>query len=164
MPLPIEEKYIRQAHGLILIDNFLFDNLSNALVKLNLKTIHANEDHEFIISDSPVLWTPTAEGIYFPISPKHCLCYYREDTIFLDSILINELEFLGSVRFNIAHSEDILKHIWNGTHQNHISNFCNTKKDSYWKCILSTKNSLACMNYFKKDIHEDFERLINYSL
>jgi Protein of unknown function (DUF4238) len=162
MPSFIEKEQVRQAHGLVLLDNVFLEEFSNILVKLNLKIINATEHHEFIISDSPVLFSPTAEGIYFPISPQHCLCYYKKDTIFLDSILINELEFLVSIKFNIAHSEDILKSIWSGTHQNHILSFCNSKNDSYWKCILSTKNSWTCMDYFKKDIDEDFERLINY--
>lgn len=164
MPLPIKEKYVRQAHGLILIDNFFFDNLSNALVKLNLKIIHANKDHEFIISDSPVLWSPTAEGIYFPISPKHCLCYYRENTVFLDSILINELEFLVSVKFNIAHNEDILESIWKNKYKKHIDDFRNTKDHSYWNCILNIKNSSICQKYFKENMYKEFEMLIDYSL
>jgi Protein of unknown function (DUF4238) len=160
MPSTIGKQQIRQAHGLILLDNDFLEEFSNILIELNLKIVNPTENHEFIISDSPVLFCPTAEGIYFPISPKHCLYYYKEGTIFLDSILINELEFLGSVKFNIARSEDILKSIWNGTHENHVFDFCSTENNYYWKCILKTKDSLKCENYFRKDIHEDFERLM----
>jgi Protein of unknown function (DUF4238) len=161
--LYIDEKNIRQAQGLILLDSKFFDDLSNALIKLNLKIINATEDSAFIISDSPVLWSPTAEGIYFPISPKHCLCYHKKNSALLDCILINELEFLVSVKFNIANNKAILKSIWNREYDKHVASFCSVNTGSYWSCILITKKSSICINHFKEKIHKDFARLIDYS-
>jgi hypothetical protein len=137
------DKVARQIQGLNLLDGEYIQRLSEIISNFKLELIRATQGVNFIISDSPVLWSPTAEGIYFPISPDYCLFYQPLDNDsqssfnLLDSICINQLEFLASVRFNIAKSEDTLQNIWDGAHQSHISNFCQSGT-SYWRSILRT--------------------------
>lgn len=159
------DKGARQIQGLNLLGEEYIKCISGIISKFKLELIRATQGVNFIISDSPVLWSPTAEGIYFPISPDYCLCYRQPDNDFqasvdiLDSICINELEFLASVRFNIAKSEDTLQNIWQGTHQSHISNFYQAGT-SYWRCILENKNSSYCIERFREKVCEEFEALL----
>ena len=78
------ERAARQIHGLALLDQDYMEQFSHIVYNLKLKLIKANEGEQFIISDSPVLWSPTAEGIHFPISPEYCLCYQKIDVLPLD--------------------------------------------------------------------------------
>jgi hypothetical protein len=159
--LTTNERDAKQIQGLNLLDKNFINRFSDILYKLRLKLIKSNEDVKYIISDSPVLWSPTAEGIYFPISPDYCLCYQKEDTDTLDSICINEIEFLASVRFNISQTDNTLNNIWQNIYQRDIDRFCGTDIPSYWKCILSKKDSSHCIEEFKDNIFEDFKGLIN---
>lgn len=151
----------RQIQGLNLLDNGFIKRVSDVINQLNLKLIKANESNKFIISDSPVLWSPTAEAIYFPISPEFCLCYQEADIAPLDSICINELEFLASIKFNIAQNKNTLENIWQKIGREHINEFCNTGNPSYWKCVLKTQDPLSCIETFKESIYEGFKGLIS---
>lgn len=159
------DKDARQIQGLNLLDEEYIKRISGIISNFKLELIRATQGVNFIISDSPVLWSPTAEGIYFPISPDYCLFYYQLDNDFqasvdlLDTVCINELEFLASVRFNIAKSEDTLQNIWQGTNQIYISDFCQAGT-SYWRCILENKNSLHCIELFREKICEEFKALL----
>lgn len=159
------DKDARQIQGLNLLDGEYIKRLSAIISNFKLELIIATQGVNFIISDSPVLWDPTAEGIYFPISPDYCLFYQQLDNDsqssfnLLDSICINELEFLASVRFNIAKSKDTLQNIWQEAHQSHISNFCQSGT-SYWRCILESRNSLHCIERFREKICEEFKALL----
>lgn len=153
--LCLDEKKSRQFQGLNLLDEKFIKKVSEIIYNFKLKLIKANKDVKYIISDSPVLWSPTGEGIYFPISPDYCLCYQKRNHTTLDSISINELEFLASVRFNISQDEDILDQIWKQKYQSYINEFCNTSNDSYWKCILRKKNSLYCIEKFKSFLQSE---------
>ena len=160
-----DDKDARQIQGLNLLDKEYINRISSIISNFKLELIRATQGVKFIISDSPVLWSPTAEGIYFPISPDYCLCYqqlgndFKASVNLLDSICINELEFLASVRFNVAKSKDTLQDIWQGSHQSHISNFCQAGT-SYWRCILENKNSLHCIERFREKICEEFQSLL----
>lgn len=136
--LSTHERDARQIQGLSLLDQNWIQQVSDSIFKLKLRLLEPNKNIDFIISDSPVLWSPTGE-VYFPISPKNCLCYQATDDVPLDSLCINELEFLASVKFNIAYNKSILNDIWDNTHKSHINNFVNTGTPSFWKCILKKK-------------------------
>lgn len=155
------EKNAKQMQGLNLLDKKYIENISDIVYKHKLELVKANRNSKYIISDSPVLWSPTGEGIYFPIHPDYCLCYQNKDADILDSICINEIEFLSSVRFNISQDEETLNNIWQKTHKEHISNYCRSDISSYWKCILNTHNSLCCIEKFKDFILEEFKMLLN---
>jgi hypothetical protein len=155
-----DNKSGEQIFGLNLLDIQFIEKLADVINSLNLKIIYPTGNCNFIISDSPVLWTLTAEGIYFPISPLHCLCYHKGDSVILDSICINELEFLESVRFNIAQDQYILDNIWQQTYKQHIDKFCRMGNPSYWKCMLTTHNRLTCIKYFKYNIYEEFFTIV----
>lgn len=159
--LSTDQKSARQIQGLNLLDSEFIEHISDIINGLRLRIVEATEGNEFIISDSPVLWSPTADGIYFPISPNYCLCYQKSDIVPLDSICINDLELRASSRFNIAQNKDTLENIWQNTYQKHITEFCNTGNPSYWKCILKNNDSLNCIKSFKEDIYEEFKVLIN---
>ena len=147
-----------QAISLLLSDNFM-NNVVNALEGLTLRVIESTEEVDFIISDCPVLWSPTAEGIYFPISPELCLYYSKLDTKPLDPICLNQLQFLSSVKFNIARNKETLEKILQGFHQNYLKSF-STPCDTYWKCILATHKSDLCKNLFETQTYEKFKSLL----
>ncbi|MCY7383082.1 MAG: DUF4238 domain-containing protein [Microcoleus sp. CAN_BIN18] len=148
------ERDARQIQGLSLLEESFINDLSNIIYNLKLKLVKANDDVEYVISDSPVLLSLNAEGIYFPISPDYCLCYQKENADTLNSICINEIEFITSVRFNISKSKEVLTNIWQNTHQEYISKFCGTGIPSYWKCILKNKDWDYCIENFKDNIFE----------
>lgn len=159
------DKDARKIQGLNLLDEAYIKRISGIISNFKLELIRATPGINFIISDSPVLWSPTAEVIYFPISPDYCLCYQQlnndsqASVDLLDSTCINELELLASVRFNIAKSEDTLQNIWKKTHQSHISNFCQAGT-SYWRCILEKKDSSHCIKRFREKTCEEFKALL----
>ena len=155
-----DEKDARQIQGLTLLDKVWIQKVTNIINSFSLKLVKPTSNVDFIISDSPVLWSPTAEGIYFPISPKDCLCYQVSDSNPLDSICINELEFLTSTRFNISQKQTTLDDIWRQVYQEHINTFCQSKEPSFWKCMLSMKNSSDCILQFEDHILEEFKELI----
>lgn len=159
--LSTNETGARQTQGSNLLDNEYIKRISDIINNLILKLIKSNESNKFIISDSPVLWSPTAEAIYFPISPEFCLCYQEADIVPLDYICINELEFLASIKFNIAQNKNTLENIWQQIGREHINKFCNTGNHSYWKCVLETQNSLSCIETFKESIYKEFKGLIS---
>jgi hypothetical protein len=145
----------RQIQGLNFLDTRFINDVVDAIGKLNLQITKASEGSEFIISDSPVLWSPTAEGIYFPISPELCLHYYKSNATPLDSICISYLEFLTSNRFNIAQSKDVLDRFWKSDKEDILMKCCDPC-DSYWKCIIATKNHIKCLNKFKSNVYKPF--------
>lgn len=159
------DKDARQIQGLNLLDAEHINRISSIISNFHLKLIIATQGANFIISDSPVLWSPTAEGIYFPISPNCCLCYqqignnFQASVDLLDSICINELQFLASIKFNVAKSESALRDIWQKVHQSHISSFCQAGT-SYWRCILENKSSLHCIERFRGKMCEAFKALL----
>ena len=129
--------------------NFVFSSLEDILMSFRLETIKPIVGDEFIISDAPVLQDPTGEGIYFPISPDICLVYYHPNYDIancLDSICINEIQFLAATQFVIAKSELTLHNIKNSHHKIHIEQILNfSKNNSYWKCMLEKKNFEICL-------------------
>ena len=151
-----DEQQAKTAHAEALTNNeFIISKLENIFMNLKLDTIKPMVRDEFIISDAPVLADPTGEGIYFPISPDICLVYYHPNNNILnclDSICINELQFLAATQFVVAKSKLILDHIKKGQHKNHIEQILkNSKNNSYWKCILEKKNSILCLLYQDRD-------------
>lgn len=103
------ERDARQIQGLSLLEESFINDLSNIIYNLKLKLVKANDDVEYVISDSPVLLSLNAEGIYFPISPDYCLCYQKENADTLNSICINEIEFITSVSRSLIYEQKRLK-------------------------------------------------------
>lgn len=144
-----DKNLIDLAHARFLTEdiNLVINTLSN----YQLDIIKPITGDEFVISDSPVLWDATGEGIYFPISPNICLHFHLEKYDIenrLDSICINDLQFLLSVTHTISQSMNVLNKIKNNEHKKHIIKFYSSGRDSYWKCILKTKNSGQCLLKF----------------
>ncbi|BAZ47990.1 hypothetical protein NIES4103_05950 [Nostoc sp. NIES-4103] len=153
------EEDIRDGHAEILTDKQFITDVINILSNYQLDIIKPISGDEFVISDSPVLWDATGEGIYFPINPNICLYYHHKKYGLdnrLDSICINELQFSASVKHTIARSESVLHKLKNNEHKDHIVNFCQSGRPSYWKCILQTRNFEECKIRFK-DLMGDFE-------
>lgn len=148
-----DKNLIDLAHARFLTEdiNLVINTLSN----YQLDIIKPITGDEFVISDSPVLWYATGEGIYFPISPNICLYFHDKKYDLdnqLDSICINDLQLLVSVKHTIARSESVLNKIKNNEYQEHIAKFYKSGRDSYWKCILKTKNSDKCLSIFADKI------------
>lgn len=155
------EKTARQLQGWSLLDEEFIERVSNMLCNHKLKLLRAESSSPYIISDSPVLWSSTGEGIYFPISPDCCVCYQKKDVDVLDSICVNEIEFLASVRFNISRSKETLKGIWQESHRQHIKSYCESGSFSYWKCILSCRDSSHCIKEFVNSFLEEIRTLLS---
>lgn len=155
------DEEIRLAHAAILTDYNLVSSVASLLSSYQLNIINPIAGHEFVISDSPVLWDATSEGIYFPISPNICLYYHHQkyglDNC-LDSICINYLQFRASVIHTIARSEAVLYQIKNNVYKDHILKFCTFGKASYWKCLLEENNSSECIAKFQY-LMVDFQHL-----
>lgn len=155
------EEDIRLAHAGILKEPGLVNRVANILSNYQLDIINPILGDEFVISDSPVLWDTTGEGIYFPLNPNICL-YYHDEKYGLDnclnSICINDLLFRASVKHTIARSEQVLSKIKNNVYQKNIAQFCQFGKPSYWKCVLETNDRNKCLAQFE-DQMEDFKHL-----
>jgi hypothetical protein len=157
-----DKNLIDQAHAGFLKDYNTMISVANILHNYQLDIINPILEDEFVISDSPVLWVATGEGIYFPISPNICLYYHNKKYDLencLDSICINDLQFRASVKHTISQSESILKKIKNNEYKDHIVKFFKSGKPSYWKCILETNSSDKCISKFINEM-DDFKNLI----
>ena len=163
-----DEQEARRIHAEALRNNeFVVSTFEDILMNLKLDTIKPIVGDEFIISDTAVLQDPTGEGIYFPISPDICLIYYHPNydiTNCLDSICINELQFLASTQFVIAKSELVLDKIKKEQHKNHIDQILkNSENNSYWKCVLKKKNPKLCLveqnrNNILKPLKKEYDK------
>ncbi|MBD2139458.1 DUF4238 domain-containing protein [Anabaena sp. FACHB-1237] len=157
-----DEELIELSHARILTDYDSINSLVNILNNYQLDIINPIIGDEFVISDSPVLWDATGEGIYFPISPNICLYYHDRKYDLnncLDSICINDLQFRASVKHTIARSESVLHKIKNNEYKDHIVKFFKSGRPSYWKCILETNSSDKCISQFINKM-DDFKKLI----
>ncbi|MBW4565790.1 MAG: DUF4238 domain-containing protein [Mojavia pulchra JT2-VF2] len=167
-----DEEEAKKAHAEALINpEFVFSSLEDILRNLKLDTIKPIVGDEFLISDAAVLLDPTGEGIYFPISPDICLVYYHPNygiANSIDSICINELQFLAATQFVIAKSELVLDKIKKSQHKKHIQNVLrNSENNSYWKCILDKKSFEKCFleqnrNNILDPLKEEYDKMLIY--
>lgn len=80
------------------------------MAEINLININ-NENEEFIITDSPVLYNPQGE-VYLPISPKSCLhLHLKNHQSQLTTYFINEFLYLQSFQYIMASNKLILENI-----------------------------------------------------
>ena len=143
----------REFHSRTLIDPNekanIFAFLNSVFNGLELSLIKSDNDNQFIIGDSPVLFDPTAHGIFFPINPDYCLHYYHGEPIPLPSMCINRLEFLGADSHVYAKTEKSLNDVLDNIKNNAIDDFCKLQnQNSYWQCILTNSKYWQC-----NDIH-----------
>jgi hypothetical protein len=129
-------------------------NLKKFLQALKLDVVSRNVNEvDFVIGDCPVLYDATGYGIYMPISSDKCLWFHcNESTAPLTVSYINELQFLSAVNHVVASTELTLRNIVdNPVKVEEIEDL----NDSYWKCILQTKNSGYCINKYMDLINEN---------
>ena len=137
----------------------ILESLATVFNKLQISLVEAHDDNQFIIGDSPVLHDPTANGIYFPISPKYCLFYHKGNNNPLNVVCINRLIFLASENYIYGNTRKDLENVSNNLYGHQIDTFC-TSQDSYWKCILAYTDPSYCINLFKNDIYEPLAKLL----
>lgn len=145
------EEYIKEMQGNCLLEVNKLISFFNSLV-LNV-VIKEDGPHEFVIGDSPVLYDATGYGIYVPISPNKCLWFHHQEIATpLQSQYLNELQFLASTRHLIAHNQESLNYIFSNSV---TSTEIEQLEDSYWKCILETKNSKYCIKKYSSLIESN---------
>ena len=110
-----------------------------------------DSDPDFVIGDSPILYDPTGFGVYFPVSPQHCFwLHISQSKTPLKPIYINELQYLSAVDHIGAYRKDTLQNILdNPVTESEL----NDLEDSYWKCVLITKNPDYCRSQHTNSIH-----------
>lgn len=129
-------------------------NLKKFLQSLKIDVLERQlNEVDFVIGDSPVLYDATGYGIYMPISSDKCLWFHcNESTDPLRVPYINELQFLSAVNHVVSSTELTLRNIVDNPIK---AQDIDTLNDSYWKCILLTKNSSDCINKYIDLINEN---------
>ena len=148
-----DKEHIKESQASLISKADLLIVFLNSLI-LDIITTKENEP-ELIIGDSPLLYDATGYGIYVPINPTKCLWFHcQESETPLRSRYLNELQLFASTHHVIARSretlEDILTNPVSFKELEHLD-------DSYWKCILETRDSRQCVERQKKLIKSNIE-------
>lgn len=148
-----DKEYIKEAQASLISK---VDMLTVFFNSLRLDIITTKEDEpEFIIGDSPVLYDATGYGIYVPINPTKCLWFHcQESETPLRSRYLNDLQLFASTHHVIARNRETLKNILTNPV---LSGELEELDNSYWKCILETKNSSQCIGKYKELIMSNTE-------